>query len=182
MQVAGHFTVEISEVERFAWQLKTGITLKLNMRENIYRLRATHVPDKLVSAVERPQDDTDNIMKVLHQCFGHMSMETVKLLSNKIDLGAKTIMNPFTNECVACNSRKASRMHYARRPRQDLQPLSILVMDERSIFEETASGATMFMFVIDEVSRYNWAFLLRQKCESAAFWIKLLRELKTQYP
>lgn len=153
------------------------------MHENIYRLRDAHVPGRLVNAVQKPQEDTNDMMKVLHQRFGHMSMEIVMLLSDKIDLGVKINKNPLsTYDYVAWNSSKGPWTHYARRPMRDFQPLPILVMDLCSISEETASGATMFLFVIDEVSRYKWAFLLRQKGESAAFLIKLLRELKTQYP
>lgn len=98
-------------------------------------------------------------MELLHQRFGHLSMETVKQMTNKLDVGVMVNMKDLSSyECVACNSSNAKGMHHARRPLQELLPLSILVMDICSVTETTVSGATMFLFAIDEATRYKWVF------------------------
>ncbi|KAE9331194.1 hypothetical protein PF008_g15555 [Phytophthora fragariae] len=54
-------------------------------------------------------------------------------------------------------------------------------MDIYSVNEATASGAIMFLFVIDEATRYKWVFLLEKKSETTHYIIKLLNELHTQF-
>ncbi|KAE9040997.1 hypothetical protein PR001_g4836 [Phytophthora rubi] len=54
-------------------------------------------------------------------------------------------------------------------------------MDICSVNEATASGAIMFLFVIDEATRYKWVFLLEKKSETTHYIIKLLNEPRTQF-
>lgn len=69
-------------------------------------------------------------------------------------------------------------MHHERRPVRELQPISILVMDICSMTEPTASGAAMFLCVLDKATRFMWVFLLGKKSEATAFIIKFLNELQ----
>ncbi|KAE8885905.1 hypothetical protein PF005_g7095 [Phytophthora fragariae] len=54
-------------------------------------------------------------------------------------------------------------------------------MDICSVNEATACGAIMFLFIIDEATRYKWVFLLEKKSEATYYIIKLLNELRTQF-
>ncbi|KAE9243217.1 hypothetical protein PR003_g5076 [Phytophthora rubi] len=76
---------------------------------------------------------------------------------------------------------KAKGMRHARRPTRKQLSLSVLVMDICSVNEATACGAIMFLFIIDEATRYKWVFLLEKKSEATYYIIKLLNELRTQF-
>ncbi|POM66732.1 Transposon Polyprotein integrase [Phytophthora palmivora] len=62
------------------------------------------------------------------------------------------------------------------------KPLEVLMMDVCSIKPATVGGAGMFLFVVDEATRYKWAFLMENKGE-ATFHIKvLINRLRTKLP
>ncbi|OWY95977.1 Retrotransposon RIRE1 poly protein [Phytophthora megakarya] len=73
-------------------------------------------------------------------------------------------------------------MTYARVPVRRSKPLETLMMDICALNEDSVDGATMFLFIVDEATRYKWAFLLKRKSE-ATFYIKvLLNRLERRFP
>ncbi|GMF44742.1 unnamed protein product [Phytophthora fragariaefolia] len=112
----------------------------------------------MVNAVRTKTTDSKNTMALLHQRFGRLNMPAVKAMVNKQKVGVKINAKDLNSyDCVACTAGKAKRMHHARRSLRELQPLSILMMDVCSMGEPTARGATMFLYVVDEVTCYKWA-------------------------
>lgn len=126
------------------------------MRDNIYRLRVEHVAGVMVNAVQTKNADSKNTIALLHQRLGHLNMPVVKAMASKQKVGVKINSNDLSPyDCVACTAGIAKRMHHARRSLRKLQPLSTLMIDVCLMDEPTASGATMFLYVVDEVTRYK---------------------------
>ncbi|GMF24208.1 unnamed protein product [Phytophthora fragariaefolia] len=109
-------------------------------------------------------------------------MPAVKAMASKQKVGVKINANDLNSyDCVACTAGKAKRMNHANRSLRELQPLSILMMDVCSMDEPTARGATMFLYVVDEVTRYKWAYLMEAREDTTYYLIKLMNELRTQF-
>ncbi|KAE9282616.1 hypothetical protein PR003_g27361 [Phytophthora rubi] len=56
------------------------------------------------------------------------------------------------------------------------------MMDICSMSEPTIDGATMFLFVIDESTRYKWTYLLKKKSDAESHVKVLLNRLARQFP
>ncbi|KAG6618783.1 Integrase, catalytic core protein [Phytophthora cinnamomi] len=182
MQMKVKFKLVCSDDQRTAWLSKLGTALRFDMRDNIYRLRVAHVAGATVNTVQKGEVDGKNTMELLHQRFSHLSMDTVKMMTNKLNVGVKINAKDLSSyDCVACNASKAKGMHHARCPMRKQLPLAVLVMDVCFVNEASASGATMFLFGIDEATRFKWAYLLEKKSEATHYIIKLLNELRTQF-
>ncbi|OWY94637.1 Integrase, catalytic core protein [Phytophthora megakarya] len=183
LQTTGRYKLTCSPDQQTAWLSKPDTTLKFTMHDNIYRLRAELVTGVMVMAAMKQEMDSKKSMELLHQRFGHMSMDTIKVLSKKLDVGIKINENglrPY--ECVACAASTAKRMTYSRVPVRKSDPLEKVMVDIYSMSELTVDGATMFLFIVDEVTRFKWAFML--KAESEATWhIKVIvNQLNTRFP
>ncbi|KAE9037945.1 hypothetical protein PR001_g8167 [Phytophthora rubi] len=59
------------------------------------------------------------------------------------------------------------RMTYSRNPRRATNPLEKLSADICTINEVSADKSTMFLLVMDEFSRYKWAYLLKSKADAS---------------
>ncbi|OWZ01861.1 Integrase, catalytic core protein, partial [Phytophthora megakarya] len=65
-------------------------------------------------------------------------------------------------------------MTYARVPVRRFKPLETLMMDICALNEDSVDGATIFLVIVDEATRYKWAFFIKRKSE-ATFYIKVAR-------
>nr|KAE8919235.1 hypothetical protein PF009_g30454 [Phytophthora fragariae] len=183
LPTTGKFKLTCSPDQQTAWLSKPGTTLKFVMTANIYRLRVKKVTDVMVTATVKGKMDSKKSMELLHQRFGHMGMSTVKLLANKLDVGIEINAKDLSSyDCVACAAGKAKRMSYARIPVRKSKPLETLMMDICSMSEPTIDGATMFLFVIDESTRYKWTYLLKEKSDAESHVKVLLNRLARQFP
>ncbi|KAE9268949.1 hypothetical protein PF008_g30991 [Phytophthora fragariae] len=181
LQMTGRYRLSCSPDQKTAWLSKPDTVLKFEMHENIYRLHAERVPGVMVMAALKEDMDSKKQMEFLHQRIGHVAMDTVKRLAHKFDVGVKLNANWLTTyECVACAEAKANRMTHARIEKRDSKPLQVLMMDVCSIKPATIGGCSMFLFVVDEATRFKWAFLMQHKSE-ATFHLKILmNRLRTQ--
>ncbi|KAE9022030.1 hypothetical protein PF005_g6545 [Phytophthora fragariae] len=122
--------------------------------------------------------DSKKSMELLHQRFGHMGMITVKLLANKLDVGIEINAKDLSSyDRVACAAGKAKRMSYARFPVRNSKPLETLMMEICSMSEPTIDGSSMFLFVIEESTRYKWTYLLKNKSDAESHVTVLLNRL-----
>ncbi|KAE9342201.1 hypothetical protein PR003_g9598 [Phytophthora rubi] len=122
--------------------------------------------------------DSKKSMELLHQRFGHMGMSTVKLLANKLDVGIEINAKDLSSyDRVACAAGKAKRMSYARFPVRNSKPLETLMMEICSMSEPTIDGSSMFLFVIEESTRYKWTYLLKKKSDAESHVKVLLNRL-----
>lgn len=100
--------------------------------------------------------DMKKFIELLHLRFGHMSMDTGKAVSTKLDVGVKINAKGLTPyECVAWPASKMQRMSHPRVPLRKSEPLNTLMMDTCTVNEQTADGVAMFLFIIDEATRNN---------------------------
>jgi hypothetical protein len=174
LQMTGRYRLTCSPDQRIAWLSKVGTVLKFDMHDNIYRLRTERIPGVMVMAALKQEMDSKKQMELLHQRFGHVAMDTVKRLAHKLDVGVTLNAKGLTSyECVACAEAKARRMTHARIAERDSKPLEVLMMDICSIKPATIGGFSMFLYVVDEATRYKWAFLMQNKSE-ATFHLKIL--------
>ncbi|KAE9350828.1 hypothetical protein PR003_g5178 [Phytophthora rubi] len=161
---------------------KPGTTLKFVMTSKIHRLSVKKVTDVMVMVAVKCKMDSNKSMGLLHQCFGHMGMSTVKLLANKLDVGVEINAKYLSSyDCVACAAGKAKCMNYARDPVRKFKSLETLMMDICSMSEPPIDGATMFMFIMDECTRYKWTYLLKKKSDAVNHKV-LLNRLARQFP
>jgi transposase InsO family protein len=181
MQMTGRYRLTCSPDQRIAWLSKVGTVLKFDMHENIYRLHTERIPGVMVMAALQQDMDSKKKRELLHQRFGHVAMDTVKRLAHKLDVGVTLNAKGFTSyECVACAEAKARRMTHARIAERDSKPLEVLMMNICSIKTATIGGFSMFLDVVDEATRYKWAFLMKNKSE-ATFHLKILmNQLRTR--
>ncbi|OWZ04593.1 polyprotein [Phytophthora megakarya] len=147
------------------------------MRANIYHLKTERVAGVMMMAVLKQELDSKRSMELLHQIFGHMSMNTIQNLANKLDVGVKVKERGLAPcKCVACAASKAKRMTFARVPVRKSLPLEKLMVDVCSVSEPTVDGATLFLLVLDEATRFKWVYLMKAKWE-ATWHIKVLANL-----
>ncbi|KAE8911626.1 hypothetical protein PF003_g4602 [Phytophthora fragariae] len=181
LQMTGRYRLSCSPDQKIAWLSKPDTVLKFEMHENIYRLHAERVPGVMVMAALKEDMDSKKQMEFLHQRIGHVAMDTMKRLAHKFDVGVKLNAKGLTSyECVACAEAKAKRMTHARIEKRDSKPLQVLMMDVCSIKPATIGGCSMFLLVVDEATRFKWAFLMQHKSE-ATFHLKILmNRLRTQ--
>ncbi|OWZ04852.1 polyprotein [Phytophthora megakarya] len=110
-------------------------------------------------------------------------MNTIKILAKKLDVGVKVNergLAPY--QCVACAASKAKGMTFARVPVRKSLPLEKLMVDICSVSEPTVDGATMFLLVMDEATRFKWVYLMKAKSE-ATWHIKVLaNRLRVRFP
>ncbi|KAE8893909.1 hypothetical protein PF003_g22350 [Phytophthora fragariae] len=152
------------------------------MTSKIHRLSVKKVTDVMVMVAVKCKMDSNKSMGLLHQRFGHMGMSTVKLLANKLDVGVEInakYLSPY--DCVACAAGKAKCMSYARDPVRKFKCLETLMMDICSMNEHPIDGATMFMFIMDECTRYKWTYMLKKKSDAVNHKV-LLNRLARQFP
>ncbi|TYZ61551.1 hypothetical protein PybrP1_013066 [[Pythium] brassicae (nom. inval.)] len=64
-----------------------------------------------------------------------------------------------------------------RKPGREVEILKKLSADICSVGERSICGSTTFLLVMDEVSRFKWAFLLRRKGDASAHLQALVRRL-----
>jgi hypothetical protein len=185
MQMVAGFRFRCSSDQRTAWLEKPGIKLKFDMINRIYRLRTKPVSSSFVMRVATPSASSgrDESMELLHQRFGHMGMSTIKaMVSKHMDLGAKVNeanLKPY--DCVACIASKAKKMTYHRVAQRSAKLLETLMMDICSIGDTTIGGQTMFLFIVDEASRYKWMYLLHENGEATEYIIELLKRLDREF-
>ncbi|ETN17441.1 hypothetical protein PPTG_21650 [Phytophthora nicotianae INRA-310] len=78
LQMTGRYQLSCSHDQRTAWLSKPDTVLKFEMHDHIHRLRAERVPGVMVMVALKQDMDSKKQMELLHQRFGHVSMETVK--------------------------------------------------------------------------------------------------------
>ncbi|OWZ13358.1 reverse transcriptase [Phytophthora megakarya] len=174
LQTTGRYKLTCSADQHTFWLSKAGMTLKFEKRANIYRLKMERVAGVMVMAVQKQELDRKRCMELLHQRFRHMSMNTINILATKIDVGVKVNergLAPY--ECFACAGSKAKRMTFARVPVRKYLPLEKLMEDICPVNGPTVDGATMFLFVADEATRFKWVYLMMAKSE-VTWHIKVL--------
>lgn len=172
--MTGKYKLTCSSDQCTAWLSKPGTTLTFSMRENIYRLCVERVTGVMAMTALKKDMNNKKAMELIHRRFGHMSMNSANVLSGKLDVGVKMNTKGLTSyECVACAASKTKHMHYARIPVRKSKPLESHMMDICTLNDQTADGATIFLFVIDESTRYKWVFVLKEKSE-ATWYIKAL--------
>ncbi|DBA00469.1 TPA: hypothetical protein N0F65_002712 [Lagenidium giganteum] len=70
-------------------------------------------------------------------------------------------------DCVACIESRMKRMSYAKSPKRETHPLSKISLDICSVNAVALCGGTMFLLMVDEATRYKWAFVLKTKKDAA---------------
>lgn len=104
--MTGRYQLSCSQDQYTAWLSKPDTVLKFEMHDNIYRLRVDRVPGIMVMAALKQNMDSKKQMELLHQRFGHVGMETVKVLSNKLDVGVKmNAKSELVRVCCVCCRR-----------------------------------------------------------------------------
>ncbi|KAE8900469.1 hypothetical protein PF005_g12325 [Phytophthora fragariae] len=73
------------------------------------------------------------------------------------------------------------RMTYSRNPRSATNPLEKLSADICTINEVSADKSTMFLLVMDEFSRYKWAYLLKSKADASDHLKHLILKLEKKF-
>ncbi|KAE8878366.1 hypothetical protein PF007_g28573 [Phytophthora fragariae] len=181
LQMTGRYRLSCSPDQKTAWLSKPDTVLKFEMHENIYRLHAERVPGVMVMAALKEDTDSKKQMELLHQRFGHVAMNTVKRLAHKFDVGVKLNAKGLTSyECIACVQGKTKRMTHVRIAERKSKPLEVLMMDICSIKPATVGGASMFLFIVDEATRFKWAFLLETKAQATFHSKVLINQLRTR--
>ncbi|KAG3087882.1 hypothetical protein PI124_g20074 [Phytophthora idaei] len=179
----GNYKLTCSNDEQTAWFTKPSTSLKVTMRGSIYRLRAERVTGVMVMAALKQDVYSKKAMELLHQRFGHMKMESVKVLAKKIGVGVKINTKDLASYTrVVCAAAVAKRTSYARIPMRKSEPLKTLMMDICSVNEQNVDGATTFLFNIDESTSYKWPFLLKKQSETTFHINALLNKLRTRFP
>ncbi|KAE8906208.1 hypothetical protein PF005_g21425 [Phytophthora fragariae] len=122
-------------------------------------------------------------MGLLRSRLGHVSMKLIReLASGKVDFGINVNMQSLKDyEYVPCLSAKFKRTPYKRGPNHRKHPLEKLSMDLCCINQETATGETIFLLVVDEATRYKWCYLLKYIDEAAALVETLVLKLNNQF-
>ncbi|KAE9306608.1 hypothetical protein PR003_g21197 [Phytophthora rubi] len=181
LQMTGRYQLSCFQDQKTAWLSKPNTALKVEMHENIYRLHAERVPGVMVMAALKEDPDSKKQMELLHQRFRHVAMDTVKRLAHKFDVGVKLNAKGLTSyECIAVVEGQTKRLNHVRIAERKSKPLEVLMMDICCIKPATVGGASMFLFIVDEATRFKWEFLLETKAQ-ATFHIKvLINQLRTR--
>ncbi|GMF22640.1 unnamed protein product [Phytophthora fragariaefolia] len=167
LQATGKFKLTCSSDQHIAWLTKPGTTLEFEMTANIYRMRVKKVTEVMMLAAVKPSMGSNRSMELLHQRFGQLGVSTVKPLASKLDVGIEINAKDLSfYDCVACAAGKPKRMSYARISVREFKPLETLVVDICSMSKSTVDGAPMFLFIIDESTRYKRVYLLKKKREA----------------
>ncbi|KAE9045905.1 hypothetical protein PR002_g1970 [Phytophthora rubi] len=182
LQMTGRYQLTGSPDQHTAKLSKPDTVLKFDMHENIYRLRTEHVPGDMVMAALKQDMGSKKQMELLHQRFGHAFIHTVKRLAHKFHVGVTLNAKGLTSyECVACAEAKAKRMTNVRIQKRDSEPLQVLMLAICSIRPATTGGCSMFLFVVDEATRFKWAFLIPNKGEATFLLMNRLRTQLREY-
>ncbi|GMF43820.1 unnamed protein product [Phytophthora fragariaefolia] len=104
------------------------------------------------------------------QQLAYLTKEDLRIMFNKIAglcavQGLKINKDLETYECVPCEVAKVKA--FGPKTWRAIKQLERLCVDVDSIEDRMACGSKMFMLVVDEYSRYKWAYLLRSKDEAA---------------
>ncbi|RLN86419.1 hypothetical protein BBJ28_00003610 [Nothophytophthora sp. Chile5] len=126
-----------------AWRNKTtaGPTVKENLALGVEKM--SHV-------------STQDTMKLLHNRLNHAGKEDIKCMAKELSFGLNVNATKLAAyDSVPCRMATFRRMHYSCDLRQSTRPLEKL-----AVKMVTFSGEAMFLLLVDEVSRFKWAYLL----------------------
>ncbi|KAE9016161.1 hypothetical protein PR002_g13735 [Phytophthora rubi] len=181
MQFKCGYKLIVSDDQLVTWLVKPTMKLKFVMRDGLYRMRVER-RNKLVLSAQKPSADS-NVMELLHNRLNHVAMDTIKeMVASKVDMGVKVnTRNLSFYECVPCIESKIKRMTYSRNPRRATRPLEKLSADICTINEVSADKSTMFLLVMDEFSRYKWAYLLKSKADASDHLKHLILKLEKKF-
>ncbi|KAE9076984.1 hypothetical protein PF010_g23681 [Phytophthora fragariae] len=181
MQFKCGYKLIVSDDQLVTWLVKPTMKLKFVMRDGLYRMRVER-RNKLVLSAQKPSADS-NVMELLHNRLNHVAMDTIKeMVASKVDMGVKVNTRDLSfYECVPCIESKIKRMTYSRNPRRATRPLEKLSADICTINEVSADKSTMFLLVMDEFSRYKWAYLLKSKADASDHLKHLILKLEKKF-
>ncbi|OWZ06962.1 polyprotein [Phytophthora megakarya] len=143
------------------------------MRDGIYYMRVPRNLKLVMNLMASAVAIGSKPMHTLHSRIGHVGIETMRrLLKPKVNLGIKLKKDELLSwECVPCSEAKMRRMTYKHNLRRHYQPLEKISMDIYSIGNQAASGDT----IVDEATRFKWAYLLSKKSDASKHLMSLLK-------
>lgn len=110
-----------------------------------------------LSALRQASAKSSNVMELLHNCLGHVSMAIIEQLTKqRVDVGIKLNTASLSQyDCVPGIESKFTRMHHARNTLRLTCPLAKVLVDTCTINVSTAYNETMFLLIVNEAIRYK---------------------------
>jgi hypothetical protein len=91
------------------------------------------------------------------------------------------VRNLSDYDCVPCIMAKAKGMTYQKLKERVKVPLQKRSMDVWSVEETAIDGSTMVLLIVDEATRYKWAFPMTKKDEAKIHISTLVRLLNNAF-
>ncbi|CAL8150570.1 unnamed protein product [Prunus armeniaca] len=113
-----------------------------------------------------------------HRRLGHLS-------SSRLDFMAKNLLNfPFksNNPCDVCALAKQCRLPFSASSISSVRPFELIHCDIWGPYKiPSFSGAKYFLTIVDDYSRFTWAFFMQHKSETQHLLTNFFSFVKTQF-
>ena len=107
---------------------------------------------------------------VWHRRVGHLNTASMKLLFGTLSTGASISNHENKDVCDGCVAGKIVRPPFPSSASRANNPLELIHMDLCEMLVESLGGAKYMMVLVDDSTRYLWAYFLRRKSDAISMF------------
>lgn len=115
-----------------------------------------------------------------HARLGHLSDKVLKVLYEILNLKCNLYFS--SNKCEICPLAKFRRLYFVSNNHRSPNPFDLVHCDIWGPYHQsTYDGKRYFLTLVDDCTRFTWAYLMSSNVEAAGFVISFFKLIKTQF-